>query len=163
MACRLVGAKPLSEQMKEYFSMDWGTNPNEILIEIHAFSFKKIHKWQPFCLCYNVLRHITYSISLIMGILILLRWCLYTEMVACFFTVWPILMSRRVILFKTNSTVSLSNREKCQTDVLNTHLFTHIFPYLHIYATNWWLGKRLTCHNRDTAVFHQTIKIHVQP
>ena len=38
-----------------------GTNFNEILIEIHAFSFKKMHlkmssaKWRPFCLGLNVL------------------------------------------------------------------------------------------------------------
>ena len=40
-----------------------GTNFNEILIEIHIFSFKKIHfkmpsgKWQPFCLSLNVSKH----------------------------------------------------------------------------------------------------------
>ena len=39
-----------------------GTNFNEILIEIHTFSFKKIHlkmssaKWRSFCLGLNVLR-----------------------------------------------------------------------------------------------------------
>ena len=60
MACRLVGAiiwtnggilliEPL------------GTNFSDILIEIHAFSFKKMHlkmssgKWRPFCLGLNVL------------------------------------------------------------------------------------------------------------
>ena len=38
-----------------------GTNFSEILIEIHTFSSKKMHlkmssgKWQPFCLCLNVL------------------------------------------------------------------------------------------------------------
>ena len=38
-----------------------GTNFNEILIEIHTFSFKKMHlktlsaKWRPFCLDLNVL------------------------------------------------------------------------------------------------------------
>ena len=38
-----------------------GTNVSEILIEIYAFSFKKMHlkmfsgKWLPFCLCLNVL------------------------------------------------------------------------------------------------------------
>ena len=38
-----------------------GTNFSEMLIEIHTFSFKKIHlkmssgKWQPFCLGLNVL------------------------------------------------------------------------------------------------------------
>ena len=42
-----------------------GTNFNEILIEIHTFSFKKMHlkmssaKWRPFCLGLNVLIHIT--------------------------------------------------------------------------------------------------------
>ena len=40
-----------------------GTNFSEILIKIHAFSFKKIHlkrssgKWQPFFLSLNVLKH----------------------------------------------------------------------------------------------------------
>ena len=40
-----------------------GTNFNEILIEIHTFSFKKMHlkrssaKWRPFGLDFNVLRH----------------------------------------------------------------------------------------------------------
>ena len=39
-----------------------GTNFNEILIEIHTFSFKNIHlnmssgKWRPFCLGLNVLK-----------------------------------------------------------------------------------------------------------
>ena len=39
-----------------------GTNLNEILLQIHIFSFKKIHfkmssgKWRPFCLGLNVLR-----------------------------------------------------------------------------------------------------------
>ena len=39
-----------------------GTNFNEILIEIHNFSFKKMHlkmssaKWRPFCLGLNVLQ-----------------------------------------------------------------------------------------------------------
>ena len=46
MACRLVGAKTLSE----------------ILSEIHIFSFKKMHlkmssvKWRQFCVDLNVLR-----------------------------------------------------------------------------------------------------------
>ena len=40
----------------------FGTNFSEMLIEIHTFSFKKIHlkmsigKWRPFCLGLNVLR-----------------------------------------------------------------------------------------------------------
>ena len=38
-----------------------GSNFNEILIEIHTFSFKKMHlkrsvKWRPFCLDLNMLR-----------------------------------------------------------------------------------------------------------
>ena len=39
-----------------------GTNFSEILIEIHTFSFKKMHlqvssrKWRPFCLNHNVLK-----------------------------------------------------------------------------------------------------------
>ena len=45
-----------------------GTNFNEILIEIHTFSFKKIHlkmssaKWRPFCLGPNVLSQL-YSVK----------------------------------------------------------------------------------------------------
>ena len=41
-----------------------GTNFSEILIEIHAFSFKKMHlnmlsvKWRPFCLSLIVLTHL---------------------------------------------------------------------------------------------------------
>ena len=43
----------------------WETNFSEILISIHAFSFKKIHlkissaKWRPFCLGLNVLNIMT--------------------------------------------------------------------------------------------------------
>ena len=75
MACRLVGAKPLSEPRMECLLThicvtrpQWvkaanagilliqtlGTNSNEILIAIYAFSFKKMHlkmssgKWRPF-------------------------------------------------------------------------------------------------------------------
>ena len=42
-----------------------GTNFNEMLIEIHTFSVKKMHlkmssaKWQPFCLGLNVLSYQT--------------------------------------------------------------------------------------------------------
>ena len=42
-----------------------GTNLNEILIEMHIFSFKEIHlkmlseKCRPFCLCFNVLREVS--------------------------------------------------------------------------------------------------------
>ena len=48
-----------------------GTNFSEILIEILAFSFKKMRlkvssaKWRPFCLGLDVLIRITYFISLI--------------------------------------------------------------------------------------------------
>ena len=48
-----------------------GTNFSEFLIEIHSFSFKKIHlkmssgKWRPFCLGLNVLKYFT----------ILVGWC----------------------------------------------------------------------------------------
>ena len=44
MACRLAGAKPLSEPMLELLLIGpLGTNFSEILIEIYTFSFKKIH------------------------------------------------------------------------------------------------------------------------
>ena len=44
-----------------------GTNFSEILVEIHAFSFKKMHlkmssgKWRPFCLGLNVLYEIFFA------------------------------------------------------------------------------------------------------
>ena len=51
-----------------------GTNFREILIEIHTFSFEKMHfelssaKWHPFCLWFNVLRrdvwYVTYFIRI---------------------------------------------------------------------------------------------------
>ena len=58
MACRLDGAKPLSELIMEYL----GTNFSEILTGIQTFSFKKMQfkmssvKWRSFCLGFNVLR-----------------------------------------------------------------------------------------------------------
>ena len=62
MACRLVGAKPFSEPIMEYWYIrTLKTNFSEILSKIHAFSFKKMHlkmssaKWLPFCLGLNVL------------------------------------------------------------------------------------------------------------
>ena len=63
MACRLTGAKPLSEPMMGYCLLDpWGrTNFSEILIGIQTFSLKKIQlkmssgKWWPFCLGLDVL------------------------------------------------------------------------------------------------------------
>ena len=58
MACRLAGAKPLSEPMLEYFLIGpIRTSFSEISIEIYIFSFKKMHLkmssgncWL-FCLC----------------------------------------------------------------------------------------------------------------
>ena len=47
-----------------------GTNFGEMLIEIHTFSFKKIHlemssrKWRPFCLGLNVLMHMQWTSQL---------------------------------------------------------------------------------------------------
>ena len=68
MACRLPGAKPLSEPMLDYCQLDrrLGTNFSEILIEILAFSLKKMRlkvssgKWRPFCFGLNELtsRHV---------------------------------------------------------------------------------------------------------
>ena len=59
MACRLVGAQPLSEPMLLIWPL--GTKFNEIFIEIHAFSFRKMRlkmssgKWRSFSLGLNVL------------------------------------------------------------------------------------------------------------
>ena len=56
MACRLFGAKPLSEPMQLMLLIGHvGTKFNEISTKIHILSFKKIHfkmssKWWPFCL-----------------------------------------------------------------------------------------------------------------
>ena len=68
MACRLTGAKSLSEPMLDLLLIGPpGTNFNEILIEFHTFSFNKIHlkilsrKWRPFCLGLNVLSEQTIS------------------------------------------------------------------------------------------------------
>ena len=63
MACRLVGAKPLSDLTNAEIFLIWslGTKFREILIENHTFSFKQMHlkmssaKWQPFHLGLNVL------------------------------------------------------------------------------------------------------------
>ena len=61
MACRLVGAKPLSKNDGILLIGTLGTNFSEILIKIHAFSLKKMHlkmssgKWHPFRLGLNVL------------------------------------------------------------------------------------------------------------
>ena len=44
------------------FIWPWGTNFNEVIIEIYIFAFKEMHlkmssaKWRPFCLCLNVLK-----------------------------------------------------------------------------------------------------------
>ena len=57
MACRLFGAKPLSEPMLPYCQLD----SSEILFKIQKFSFQEMHvkmlssKWRPFCLGLNVL------------------------------------------------------------------------------------------------------------
>ena len=62
MACRLIGAKPLSEPMLDYCQLD----PCEHIsmkswLKIQQFSLKKIHvkmstaKWRPSCLGLNVL------------------------------------------------------------------------------------------------------------
>ena len=63
MACRLDGAKPLSEPINAGILLigPLGPNFNEILIGIQTFSFTKMHlkmssgKWRPFCLGLNVL------------------------------------------------------------------------------------------------------------
>ena len=63
MACRPLGAKPLSEQMLVGLlsTETLGTNFDEIVIDIQTFSFKKMRlkmssgKWRPFCLGLSVL------------------------------------------------------------------------------------------------------------
>ena len=64
MACRLDGAKPLSEPNAGILLIGTlGTNFSEILIEIHTFSYRETHfkmsfgKWGPFCLVLSVLTH----------------------------------------------------------------------------------------------------------
>ena len=64
-----------------------GTNFSEILIEIHAFAFKKVHlnmssgKWRPFCLGLNVLMWIP-----AMG-----RWCVIAMASGCVAYVMPVI------------------------------------------------------------------------
>ena len=61
MACRLDGAKPLSDQCWNTVNWTLRTNFSEILIWIQTFSFKKMRlkmasaKWRPFCLSLNEL------------------------------------------------------------------------------------------------------------
>ena len=71
MACRLVGAKPLPEPMLEILLLGpGGINFSEILIEIHIFSFRKMHfkissgKWRPLCFGLNVLTHYSHFVVL---------------------------------------------------------------------------------------------------
>ena len=77
MACRLDGAKPLSEPMLEYCWLgpwEQTSPPSEILIEIRPFSFKRMHwkmsseKWCPFCLRLNVLNNPNLNAGLILNI-----------------------------------------------------------------------------------------------
>ena len=63
MACRLDGAKPLSEHNAGILLIEpLEINFSEILIEIHTFSFKKMHfkmlsgKWRLFDLSLNELK-----------------------------------------------------------------------------------------------------------
>ena len=66
-----------------------GTNFSEMSIEIHTFSFKKIHlkmssgKWRPFCLGLNVLR--MYRIVLVRSTLYYdtEKWCLNCDFYMC--------------------------------------------------------------------------------
>ena len=77
MACRLIGAKSLSELMMEYCWMDpgVGTNFSEIVMKIHTFSFKKMHlkmlswKWWPSCLIPNELNLLIGDISPVLPML----------------------------------------------------------------------------------------------
>ena len=62
MACRLDGAKLLSEPMLEYCQLDpWEQTSVNFFIAIATFSFNKMYlkmssgKWRPFCLALNVL------------------------------------------------------------------------------------------------------------
>ena len=55
MACRLIGAKPLSIPMPEYFDLNLRNKLQRILKQNSYFSFKKMHlkissaKWRQFC------------------------------------------------------------------------------------------------------------------
>ena len=62
MTCRLLSAKAIIWSNAGILSIGpMGTNFSEILIEIHTFSFKKMHlkmssgKWRPFCVVLDVL------------------------------------------------------------------------------------------------------------
>ena len=69
MACRLFGAKPLSEPMLPYCQLDHREHFNEISFKIQKFSFKNMRlkmlsaKWQLLCLSLSVLIFIHILIS----------------------------------------------------------------------------------------------------
>ena len=61
MACRLFAAKPLSQPILHYSQLDNCQHLSEIWLKILWFTLKKMNvkilsaKWQPSCLCLNVL------------------------------------------------------------------------------------------------------------
>ena len=98
--CRLVGAKPLWTNDAKLSIWPLGTNFNEISIELHIFSFKKMHlkilssTCQPFCLCLNVPRSISELCLAFPGLICMDQcthpprdrwhsWCSIIEALAC--------------------------------------------------------------------------------
>ena len=99
MACRLVRRQAIIWTNAGILVIGplW-TNFSEILIDIHTFSFKKMHlkmssaKWRPFCLGPNVLRQSLCSPS---------NWGLCTACWACFmchYELWPKSVSESFLL-----------------------------------------------------------------
>ena len=49
LACRLFGAKPLTESMLPYYQLNPNEHPSEILFKVQKFSFKEMSvKWRSF-------------------------------------------------------------------------------------------------------------------
>ena len=98
-----------------------GTNFNEMLIEIHTFSFKKIHlkmssgKWRPFCLGLNVLKEEEISVQQSLPLLYIEAWwCTY-------FSVTWIVGSGNGLAPDWCQAITLTNEELFSVEPLGTN------------------------------------------
>ena len=102
-----------------------GTNFSEILIEIHAFSFRKMHlkmlsgKWWPFCLGLNVLKTSKWNVMLAIG-------QTFT------YTIKPLY---NMIIFLKNS--HKRHSMECLLWIQCSILFIHLL--LSCYITSWYI------------------------
>ena len=86
-----------------------GTNFSQILIEIHTFSFKKIHlkmssgKWRPFCLGLNVLRSL-YSFDFLSNTsqlsCVLIKSCIMSRSCEWIWIQWKLSFSKTTNIYK---------------------------------------------------------------